>query len=351
MAPQVYATAARHRPDISPTNTRTKSCRHLSFADLSRPLFFSPHSTFRPDRVKMDDSTGGQAQHEELKELKRRIREADVASHDDSHQFYGDSVLKHDTPTGDKLVIKFKRLHAYSDEDSIQTEADMMHYAATHGVLAPEVRAVYNIHTTSSTRPVASAMVSDRLPGDRLSEVWAGLSYEARSSIVAQLREQVSNMRSCTQSYIGRLNNRSTCNVYERMPGQVCGPFIDEENFDKWCLDRVPDGLFGLTRKKWARWLEKERQRPYRKFVLTHGNLSPHSIIVDDGVITGIVGWGRSGFWPEYAEYAFAMELFPVYQRRREEWWGPVLQQILPRCSGQRLKFTREVATKWCKHF
>lgn len=170
----------------------------------------------------MDDSRVDQdTEHEELNQLKRLIRNADPASHDESHQFYSDRVLKHDTPAGDKIAIKFKRLHADSEDDGIQTEADMMHYAATHDVLAPKVRAVYDIYTISSTRPSASAMVSERLPGDRLSEVWTDLSDEGRSSIVARLREQISNMRSCTQSYIGRLNNKSSCNVYERMPGEV----------------------------------------------------------------------------------------------------------------------------------
>lgn len=162
-------------------------------------------------------------EREELKQLKCLIRNADPASHDESHQFYVDRVLKHDTPSGDEIAIKFKRSHADFEDDGIQTEADMMHYAATHGVLAPKVRALYDIHTVSSTRPSAFAMVSDRLPGDRLYEVWADLSDEGRSSIVAQLREQIGNMRSCTQSYIGRVNNRSTCDVYERMPGKVCG--------------------------------------------------------------------------------------------------------------------------------
>ena len=292
--------------------------------------------------------TNKDPEFEELKQLQDLIRSTSVASHDDVHQFYGGRVLKHDTPAGDRIAIKFKRLHRDSD-DGIQTEADMMHYAATHGVLAPKVRAVYDIHKVSSTTPSASAMVTDRLPGDRLSEVWADLSDEERKTIVSQLREQIGNMRSCTQSYIGRVNNRSTCNLYERIPGQFCGPFIDEEHFDNWCLARVPDGLFGFTRKKWTRWLEKERQKPFRKFVLTHGDLSPRNIIVDGGVVTGIVDWEKSGFWPEYAEYAFAMELSPVYQRKQDEWWEPVLQELLPRCSDQRLKFTRVVATKWCK--
>ncbi|POS72631.1 hypothetical protein DHEL01_v208972 [Diaporthe helianthi] len=269
----------------------------------------------------MDDPLAIQDQNrEELDQLIRLIRRGDVASHDQIHQFYGDRVLKHDTASGDKLAIKFELLSSHSD-NGLQTEADMMHYAATHGVLAPKVRAVYDIHKTSSSKPSASAMVSDRLPGQRLSEVWADLTKEGRKSIIAQLREQIGNKRACTQSYIGRLNNRSTCNVYEPVPviGEVCGPFIDEEHFDRWCLDRVPDGLFGFTKRKWARWLEKERQRPLGKFVLTHGDLSPSNIIVDGGVVTGIVDWERSGFWPEYAEYAFAMELFPKVQRRKEE--------------------------------
>lgn len=300
----------------------------------------------------MDDCLADHdTEYEQLNQLKRLIRSADVASHDESHRFYGGRVLKHDTAAGDKIAIKFKRLYGGNcDDDGIQTEADMMHYAATHGVLAPKVRAVYDIHTVSSIGPSASAMISDRVTGDRLSEVWGDLSDEARSGIIAQLRQQISNMRSCTQSYIGRIDNRSAYNFYERVPGSVCGPFINEEHFDEWCLSRVPDGLFGLTRKKWTKWLEKERQRPFRNMVLTHGNLSPRNIIVADGVVTGIVDWEMSGFWPEYAEYAFAMELFPVYQRKQEEWWGPVLQAILPRCSKRRLKFTRAVSSKWCKH-
>lgn len=135
----------------------------------------------------MDDSLADHdTEHEQLNQLKRLIPSASVASYDDSHQFYGDRVLKHDTAAGDKIAIEFKRIHWSSDDDGIQTEADMIHYAATHGVLAPKVRAVYDIHTVSSIRPSASAMDGDRVSGDRLSEVWSDLSDDARSSIVAR---------------------------------------------------------------------------------------------------------------------------------------------------------------------
>ena len=60
---------------------------------------------------------------------------------------------------------------------------------------------------------------------------------------------------------------------------------------------------------------------------------------MQDGKITGIVDWERGGFFPEYAEYAFAMTLC----HEMEEWWIPVLEEILPRCSDKRLKLTRLV--------
>ena len=70
--------------------------------------------------------------------------------------------------------------------------------------------------------------------------------------------------------------------------------------------------------------------------MLIHGDLTPRNIIVKDGRITGIVDWERSGFFPEYAEYAFAMKL----GHQIEKWWLPVLEEVLQPCSAKRLKFT-----------
>lgn len=172
--------------------------------------------------------------------------------------------------------------------------------------------------------------------------IWHDLSSPEKSSIVAQLREQMARIRACTQPYIGRVNNQPTRNVYDRLPTTYCGPFPNEEAFDNWCLERVPVGFFGLAHWKWLRWLEKERHKFSGKFVLTHGDLSPRNIMVKDGKITGIVDWERSGFWPEYAEYAFAMKLCHKFQSS-EKWWVPILKEVLQPCSEQRLKFTKLV--------
>lgn len=56
--------------------------------------------------------------------------------------------------------------------------------------------------------------------------------------------------------------------------------------------------------------------------------LLPCNIILDNSVITGIVGWGRSGLWREYAGYTFAMELFPVYQQTSTTAGGVVAASV-----------------------
>lgn len=123
-----------------------------------------------------------------------------------------------------------------------------------------------------------------------------------------------------------------------------CGPFEDEKSFDEWCVKRIPVGFWGLQRKRWARWVEKQHQDPSKlsTFILTHGDLTPRSMIVHDGRITGIVNWERSGFFPEYAEYAFAMKL----GHSIEKWWILVLREVLQHCSRTRLQFTKLVENR-----
>jgi aminoglycoside phosphotransferase len=81
--------------------------------------------------------------------------------------------------------------------------------------------------------------------------------------------------------------------------------------------------------------LERACSKSSGRFVLTHGDLTPRNILVQDDVITGIVDWEYSGFYPEYAEYAFAT----VLRHSHETWWLPVLTKVQEPCSGDRLKF------------
>ncbi|KAJ3538561.1 hypothetical protein NM208_g5861 [Fusarium decemcellulare] len=257
----------------------------------------------------------------------RKMSYLDAAYGKEIYNFFGNRVLEHTTSTGVVLAIKVKPL-----EGMDRSEGDMMQYAATNGILAPNVRGVYEVVTSE---PIARVLVSERVPGESLDGVWPNLTEIQRSSIKDQLRVQLAQMRKCTQPFIGRVGRQHTRNVYDRLHQTYCGPFSDEKEFDDWCLDQLDGGP--LVRWRWQRYLKKERKSSPGRFVLTHGDLTPRNIMVQDGTVTGIVDWEKSGFFPEYAEYAFAFALCHTH----EKWWMPVLKEILQPISGQRLEFTR----------
>lgn len=261
------------------------------------------------------------------------------------HNYWGGKVIEHTSASGDVLALKVKTTSGLR-----HSEADLMHYASTHGVLAPKVYGVYDVQTS----PKARVMVSDRVPGVPLVDIWQTATKAEQASYKEQLRTQLARMRACTQPFIGRVKldgtRQPTYNVFDRLPRVatsredpelvgMMGPFDDEKAFDDWCLDRVVHKVGFLGRYKWPRFIERERGGSSGRFVLTHGDLTPRNIMAKDGVITGIIDWQRGGFLPEYAEYALAMKLSPGI----ESWWVPVLEEILQPCSKDRLKFTKLV--------
>ncbi|KAI3581001.1 kinase-like domain-containing protein [Fusarium oxysporum f. sp. albedinis] len=241
------------------------------------------------------------------------------------HNYWGNRVLEHTTSNGQVLALKVS-----SPNGIDRSQADMMHHAATHGVLAPEVRGVYDVITK---RPIARVMVSERVPGVPLVDVWQAMSEDEQRSIKGQLRGQIQHMRTLVHPYIGRINRQPTRNIYNTTFIRHCGPFEDEEAFDNWCLDRLSGGT--IQHWRWKKVLERQRRKSTGRFVLTHGDLSPRNIMVDGSTITGIIDWELSGFYPEYVEYAFAIGIGPGM----EEWWIPVLKEVLEPCSSEMVKF------------
>lgn len=242
----------------------------------------------------------------------------------------GREILEHTTKDGTKLALKVRPLWAYKRSD-----AEMMHYAATHGILAPRVRGIYDI---MNTEPVHLVVVSERVSGVSLETVWQDMSQAEQTDIKSQLRDQLALMRQCTLPHIGRPERKPMRNMFSRLELLCHEGWSNEEKFEKWLLERVGYGL-GTSVARWRcrrgikEWHSKKKET---RFVLTHGDLSPRNIMIDGGKITGIVDWDNAGFYPEWAEYAFAM----VLGHEIESWWRPVLEELLEPCPEGLLRLT-----------
>ncbi|KAI1977057.1 hypothetical protein LOZ53_002476 [Ophidiomyces ophidiicola] len=245
----------------------------------------------------------------------------------DLYNFHGNRVVESQTTAGQLVAVKVKPTAYFA-----RSEAEMMHFASQQpGLLAPRVIGCYDIP------PRITTTVTNILAGESLDKVWPSMTKEQQNSIKTQLKEQIRLMRTCTQPFIGRLGRQQTLNFYDRLEFNFMGPFETEEAFDDWCLERVSSPLF---RTLWKRLLPGMRAKNgEQRFVLTHGDLAARNIMVADGKITGLVDWEYSGFFPEYMEYALATVIHDCH----EEWWTPVLKEILEPCGFQRAKFTAAI--------
>ncbi|KAL4803096.1 kinase-like domain-containing protein [Aspergillus unguis] len=239
------------------------------------------------------------------------------------YNYMGNRVIESRTTFGNLVAVKHKPAGSY-----VRSEAEMMHFASQQGILAPRVLGCYDVE------PEVIATVTDVVPGQSLDKVWHSLSREEKRGIKIQLKEQVRLFRTITQPYIGRINEQETFNFFDRLHFHFMGPFRSEEEFDEFCLARVKSPT---ERSLWRRLLPgmRAKSNPGGKFVLTHGDLAARNIMVHEGKLSGIVDWEYSGFYPEYMEYALAT----VIHDQHEDWWVPVLKEILEPCGFKRARF------------
>lgn len=103
------------------------------------------------------------------------------------YSFIGvNSVYEHKTSNGTSLALKIRTADRYP-----RSNAEMMHYAATHGILAPKVRGIYDVQGKHGTLRV---VVSEKVPGQTIDEVWQTMSTSEQDDVKRQLREQLQLM-------------------------------------------------------------------------------------------------------------------------------------------------------------
>jgi aminoglycoside phosphotransferase (APT) family kinase protein len=93
----------------------------------------------------------------------------------------------------------------------------------------------------------------------------------------------------------------------------------DEEMFNQFLLS----SLFKSTPEAIRQALSLHLRTDHR-IVLTHGDLTPRNIIVQDCKIAGLIDWEDAGWYPEYWEYV------KFFQRPSEGDWKQYAHDIFP---------------------
>ncbi|KAH9926398.1 kinase-like domain-containing protein [Fomitopsis serialis] len=185
-------------------------------------------------------------------------------------------------------------------------------------------------------------IVMTRLPG-----VPFGLHFDIEDLTLAEaaafeatLREWLSQLRMLPASSEAVCAfDGSACRAMSVKQDHDFGPFPTQHEFHDFLYKQVPRRFHEDLRKKAA----ASHSKPHR-IVLTHGDLHPNNILIHNGRLSGVIDWECAGWFPEYWEYADAVEKRPNYRA-----WCDVFRRIFPQYEEERAveEAIRRVANPW----
>ncbi|EXJ87618.1 hypothetical protein A1O3_04579 [Capronia epimyces CBS 606.96] len=134
------------------------------------------------------------------------------------------------------------------------------------------------------------------IPGRILSAIWPELCDKEKMKLVGQVREILDKIRQHRNTMIGGIYDTPAVDV--RMFKLEGGPFSTEEQFNEFLLSDLSPATPEIFRSTFRRLMKTNHN-----IVLTHCDISPQNIVVNNGQIVGILDWESAGWYPEYWEY------------------------------------------------
>ncbi|KAJ6263578.1 hypothetical protein Dda_2142 [Drechslerella dactyloides] len=214
-------------------------------------------------------------------------------------------------------------------------EATTMIFIAEHtSIPVPKVHAVYTYGPFD--RPDFDAVdeydtyiFMDYIDGETLEKAWENLDGQTKSSIMADLKHCLEELRSLQGgTYVGSLEygpvmdqivEWHNINQDLKLTGST-GPFTSVKDFHDTVIDAYCKIRKGHVRPYITGMLNT---REYG-IVFTHADLRPPNIMIKDGHIVGIIDWEMSGWYPEWWEFAKA---FLIWKFPND--WGTYLLEIM----------------------
>jgi hypothetical protein len=163
-------------------------------------------------------------------------------------------------------------------------------------------------------------------PSMTLESAWPNLMHEDKISIQKQLNDIFIKLRSLTGDghFFGGVNGEGVKDDHREthMTREIISTVAQFEDFQF----SIPPH----NSSSWVKFLRSLLPPAPSTTVFTHGDVRPANIMVDIDqtgkyLVTGIIDWETSGFYPDYFESEKILYLFHIYQE--SDWW-----QYLPPC-------------------
>jgi aminoglycoside phosphotransferase len=140
-----------------------------------------------------------------------------------------------------------------------------------------------------------------KLPGERLDLVWNSLTPEQGKTVICEIIDYLAQARKFTRPTPQTADGAPIRDTLLGSSNRVEMMTTDKE---EW-FARITPYLFDESEEEKKYLKENYPVKPGDKFVLTHGDLNPSNILVQNGHVTGILDWEHSGFYPEWCEWVY----------------------------------------------
>ena len=207
-------------------------------------------------------------------------------------------------------ITETNALVKYGPHVFASREAATMRYVLQKCPEIP-IPVVYDTWTEDNGRGYISM---SPMPGEQLETAWPKMDLVEKESVMNDYKIILDRLRNVDPSsdspiQIGAIDGGpAVCHrPSDRRSG---GPFPTEAEFNRW--------LISLIHPKQEQWFSgfytammKNSMRDDHKWRLTHGDMGPHNILVENGHITAVVDWELGGWYPEYWEYVKMIQYLP----------------------------------------
>ncbi|EAU36807.1 predicted protein [Aspergillus terreus NIH2624] len=176
-------------------------------------------------------------------------------------------------------------------------EAEMLRLLTSRtAIRTPRVYRSFQVKDDTQYFGTTGFIVMDFIPGQPLDECWDCLSRDTRGNIAVQVAEMIQEMQSLELSPPGPIGGGPCRGRF--FTDYSAGPFMDSADMEAWfnhkldickSIGQAPKDIPPLH---------------FTKFVLTHHNISPHNLILDQHGHVWLIDWAYSGAYPPVFESA-----------------------------------------------
>ena len=225
--------------------------------------------------------------------------------------------------------LPFGLILKWSDGTRLE-EVLTMKAARDAGIPVPRV-ICYGEHDDTPHAPVSILMT--RMPGSTLyEELWEWFGPDEKARVLQELKIYLHTIRRWRRPSEGDNKATSICSIAGtsirsvRVPSHSIGPCEDGAEFNDLLLAPARSGWVRISDPDYEDRLAKaERLHAVRhEVVFTHGDISPHNILVlDDGSVSALLDWEAAGWYPEYWEFTTAWRL-----SKPGSWWYEIVKEL-----------------------